>query len=240
MIKEALEYLVGLGAPNISTHGNGLEYSDTVLTPIAPPIPALVSVATLTGFADAVFAMRAKDCLLLVESPIQVSCLDITPNAYAQRRTWATAKYTGQSFPFGRFLQPEEFVIGLRAQFVMSDSVTDDLDYVIRMAANVGSGAVATAEDDGMSQKVTVTRGIALKGSETLKPIVSLTPWRTFPEVLQCTSRFAFRAQGNGDGKVPSLALFEADGGQWKIDAANAIAAWLTNNPKTAGLVTVR
>lgn len=242
MLKEALQYLVGLGAPTITAQGD-LNYTDRTLTLIAPPLEATASVATLTGFADIVAALKMRtpaDCFLLVQSPTQVGCFSIAGDAFGRRQQWVIAAHDGQLFKFGTFMSPEEFAIGLRSKFVVSDSVADDLDYVLKMAANVGAGAVATAEDDGMSQKVTVTRGIALKGTETLKPIVMLTPWATFPEVVQPTRRFVFRARGNGDGQVPSLALFEADGGQWKIDAANAVAAWLQNNPSTSGLVTVR
>jgi hypothetical protein len=239
MIVEAMNRTIQLAAPNVSEH-DGLEYTDKVLTLIAPPMEPGVSTATLTGFADIIEAMTLADCFLLVQSPVQVICFNIKADDYGRRQLWVSAQHDGPQFKFGTFLTPEEFAIGLRSKFVVSDSVVDDLDYVLKMAANVGAGAVATAEDDGMSQKVTVTRGIALKGTEVLKPIVSLTPWRTFPEVIQPTSRFVFRARGNGDGQVPSLGLFEADGGQWKIDAANAIAAWLKNNRATFDLVTVR
>jgi len=239
MIKEALQYLVGLGAPNVSTQ-NDLPYTDKTLTLIAPPVCPNVPVATLSGFADAIAAMQLQECLLLVDSPLSVRCMDIQPSEFGRREVYVIAAHDGAQFKFGQFMNPEEFAIGLRSKFVVADSVTDDLEYVLKMAANVGAGAVATAEDDGMSQKVTVTRGIALKGVETLKPIVSLTPWRTFPEIIQPTSRFVFRARGRGDGQVPELGLFEADGGQWKIDAANSIASWLQSNPATSALVTVR
>ena len=239
MIAEAIDRVLELDKPNISEH-SGLEWTDKVLTVIAPPLSNSVSVATLSGFADVIAAMKLSDCMCLVQNPIGVICQEIVADEYGRRQVFVTAAHDGPQFKFGVFHGPEDFAIGLRAKFVFADSVTDDLEYVLKMAANVGAGAVATAEDDGMSQKVTVTRGIALKGTETLKPIVSLTPWRTFPEVVQPTSRFVFRARGRGDGQVPELALFEADGGQWKIDAANAIAAWLQNTPSTAGLVTVR
>jgi hypothetical protein len=239
MIKEALQYLVGLGAPNVSTQ-NDLPYTDKTLTLIAPPVCPNVPVATLSGFADAIAAMQLQECLLLVDSPLSVRCMDIQPSEFGRREVYVIAAHDGAQFKFGQFMNPEEFAIGLRSKFVVADSVTDDLEYVLKMAANVGAGAVATAEDDGMSQKVTVTRGIALKGTEALKPIVSLTPWRTFPEIIQPTSRFVFRARGRGDGQVPELGLFEADGGQWKIDAANSIASWLHSNPATSALVTVR
>lgn len=239
MISEAIDRILKLAVPNYYADGP-LNYADKPLTLIVPPQAPVVAVNTLTGFADIIAAMQIKDAFLIVQNPVGVLCQSIEADKYGRRQVFVTAAHDGPQFKFGTFMSPEEFAIGLRSKFVVSDSVVDDLDYVLRMAANVGAGAVATAEDDGMSQKVTVTRGIALKGTETLKPIVSLTPWRTFPEVLQPTSRFVFRARGNGDGLVPSLALIEADGGQWKLDAAYAITTWLQANDKTEHLVTVR
>lgn len=54
-----------------------------------------------------------------------------------------------------------------------------------------------------------------------------LRPYRTFREVEQPASRFVLRLQsGQGDG-MPKAALFEADGGAWRLTAIEAIARWL-------------
>jgi len=68
--------------------------------------------------------------------------------------------------------------------------------------------------------------GVTLKAEETLRPIVNLAPYRTFAEIDQVVSRFIFRAQGNENGA--KLALFEADGGRWRLDATAAIKSWLS------------
>jgi hypothetical protein len=63
----------------------------------------------------------------------------------------------------------------------------------------------------------------ALTEQAAPRPIVTLKPYRTFREVDQPASEFLFRMKAV-DGKVPTLALFEADGGKWTIDAVDRIA----------------
>jgi hypothetical protein len=67
---------------------------------------------------------------------------------------------------------------------------------------------------------------VALKAEETLRPIVNLAPYRTFSEIDQVVSRFIFRAHADAEGA--ELALFEADGGRWRLAAVQAIATWLS------------
>ena len=55
--------------------------------------------------------------------------------------------------------------------------------------------------------------------------MVNLAPYRTFAEIDQVVSQFVFRARvGSGSA---NLALFEGDGGRWRLSAVAAIKAWL-------------
>lgn len=74
------------------------------------------------------------------------------------------------------------------------------------------------AIDDGISQTVAAKTGIATVSNVTLPPIIKLAPYRTFVEVEQPEGEFLLRLQ-NG----PKAALFEADGGAWKIQARKNI-----------------
>lgn len=51
---------------------------------------------------------------------------------------------------------------------------------------------------------------------------VTLRPYRTFSEVEQPSSEFIFRIN-----QLANMALFEADGGKWRLDAINNIANYL-------------
>ncbi len=51
---------------------------------------------------------------------------------------------------------------------------------------------------------------------------MTLRPYRTFAEVEQPASQFVFRINQNAQ-----MALFEADGGKWRLEAINNIANYL-------------
>lgn len=53
-----------------------------------------------------------------------------------------------------------------------------------------------------------------------------LRPYRTFLEVEQPESAFVFRMKQDNYGSV-MCAVFEADGGAWKMDATQAIKEYL-------------
>ena len=76
--------------------------------------------------------------------------------------------------------------------------------------------------DNGVTQEVSVRRGVALKEQQTVQPIVHLQPYRTFLEVVQPASDFLLRIDKDGHP-----ALYEADGGAWKLEAKRSIAAYL-------------
>ena len=106
------------------------------------------------------------------------------------------------------------------------------------MAGNITSEAKVQTMDDGVSQDVTVKKGIQKEGWEMVPNPVSLAPYRTFSEVDQPESNFVLRVKANG----PTCALYEADGGAWKAAAMHNIAAYLAyrlNDKKAAGTLDI-
>lgn len=114
----------------------------------------------------------------------------------------------------GQYMDLEEVVIRLKSTFVQ----TETRDILIQLLGNIKEEAVKTSSDDGISQTVTAKTGIATVSNVTLPPIISLAPYRTFIEVEQPEGDFLLRLQ-NG----PRAALFEADGGAWKVQARKNI-----------------
>jgi|CXWL01.1.fsa_nt_gi hypothetical protein len=226
MLKEFVEKILSLAEVNPVKIGE-LDYTDRALHVVAPPCLAGVSLLTLTGLVDLVKAktdnLIADGWLLHVGSHLSVSLVQRQTDVYGRRVVLASSKCEdGQPFAFGRFLDREEFVIGLLSRFVS----TPDLLEVVKLASNLTVSQVAQSEDDGVSQRTTVKQGISLKENVTVKGRVSLSPFRTFREVEQPASEFVFRLRAR-DGGVPECALFEADGGKWKLDAVLAIKTWL-------------
>lgn len=76
--------------------------------------------------------------------------------------------------------------------------------------------------NQSISQEVSVRTGAVLKEQQTVQPIVRLQPYRTFWEVEQPASDFLLRLDKEGHP-----ALYEADGGAWKLEAKRSIAAYL-------------
>lgn len=64
-------------------------------------------------------------------------------------------------------------------------------------------------------------------GNVTVKPRVTLRPFRTFLEVEQPESVFILRLNSNGE-----INLISADGGAWKLEAVRNIAGYFEEHLK--------
>jgi hypothetical protein len=206
---------------------------------LVPPKPDVVLVNTLQGLVDLYAGdldeVKTKGKVLIhITSPTSVSIVAKDVDPWGRLRVYATAEYPKavQQFPFGQFIDPEKFIIAAHIGFqrvkIEQDDGTmaHDLDYVLKIASSISAGQTRDNIDDGITQTVTVKQSVALKAEETLRPIVNLAPYRTFAEIDQVVSRFIFRAHADAEGA--ELALFEADGGRWRLAAVQAIADWLS------------
>lgn len=226
MLKEFIEKIEAMTAQHL-TPLNGLTYTNKPLTLMVEPCASVVPLRTLTGLADLI-KVKTDDLdtqcwLLQVVSHTEVRLIQKSTDPYGRRPALGKSECEdGQPFPFGRFIDREEFVIGLQSRFV----VTPDLVETLKLASNLTASTVAQAEDDGIAQRTTVKQGVTLKKDVTVKSRVVLKPYRTFREVDQPSSEFVFRLRSR-DGSVPDCALFEADGGKWKLDAVLSIKQWL-------------
>lgn len=104
-----------------------------------------------------------------------------------------------------------------------------------KLAGNATAETVVTLVDDGITQMVSMKTGAHMEDTQAVKGLVKLAPWRTFRDVDQPASDFIFRVKKNGD--VPQFALFEADGGAWKLEALDNIARKLSSGLTAATVV---
>jgi hypothetical protein len=96
---------------------------------------------------------------------------------------------------------------------------------VLSIVGNIKEESVKNTGDDGVTQTVTARAGIARVENVEVPNPVMLYPYRTFREVAQPGSLFVLRLR---TGQVaPTCALFEADGGRWRLEAIDRIAAYL-------------
>ncbi|MCF8034691.1 MAG: hypothetical protein K9K66_04330 [Desulfarculaceae bacterium] len=97
-----------------------------------------------------------------------------------------------------------------------------DLEYCAEVATSLVDKAEAVHQDDGLAQTVTLKAGSGSLVRTELKETVKLRPYRTFVDVMQPMSMFKLRVRPGG-----GLALFEADGGRWRLEAMANVQAEL-------------
>lgn len=227
-IKDALSYAVELaGKENkIIRSETGKEYFDSNeynLQELNPrkyaPILELQTLKSLVDYlkSDNDFINNRK-LVVVVDSFHRVSVYDQVDFENGKRPQLISVKATVPVIPFSNWRDQEEFNIMLQSMFI-NDA---DRNLVLDFASHLKIEKGAEAQDNGVTQTVTVRDGVAsLAQAKTPNP-VTLRPYRTFNEVEQPASQFVFRVN-----KSANLALFEADGGKWKLDAVKNISDYL-------------
>ena len=229
--KEALEYLVELGRdeePLVKIGGK--TYSRTGLSPVMENMPSPLE----TSFLDSIVTYIKSDtdgwmeepCQLIIEilSPSNVSVSTELIGNFRQRAKLIDCKaiLPGKSL-YDNFMDVEAFIIRAQSCFVPNDNIAD----VLKVVGNVSLEEAVNVRDDGISQQVTAKSGIARVEKTDLPRRVKLAPYRTFPEIEQPESEFILRAKKDNTGVY--FALFEADGGAWRIEAMKRIKEYFEN-----------
>lgn len=167
-----------------------------------------------------------------VESPVSVTLLKEV-RVIGPRRSfhakYASALLRRPCTIMGKFLSQEQFMIWAGANLADGPEKRELLAIVGGLvAADVRE---VSSNDSGVAQQVQLTAKVSLNTIKTVKPIWTLRPNRTFSDVEQPESQFLLRLK-NGSGDIPEVALFEADGGRWEMDAAKNIAEFLAEQDK--------
>ncbi len=248
MIAEGIQKIIDIAKNPLHTI-HGLQYTEGPLTLVPPPSAAAFSVDTLDGFVNMLEAgidnFEPKNTVIHILSFKSVQLVQCRATEYGKRIAHVEAKPTEGITQFPFFNQPgpqEDFVIGLQTHFqpmpeseFKAGQKVDDLVYLMDLASHITFAEKAKQVDTGVRQEITLQRGIAHKEDVEVRARLTLKPYRTFRELSQPASDFIFRIK---DG--PKLALYEADGGTWKIAAIAAIQEWLTNRIQTSEIATLR
>jgi hypothetical protein len=233
MLKEALQYLIGLGAANKHEIG-GQIFSDKPLHKVPAPVSEPLIVRNLSGLVEYVINNydNQPPMLIHVESPTRVDVYS-TYNRDMKRHHYVRAEAQLPDIPFRRFIDVESFNILLQSCFVPNE----DRARLLAVVGNIQEENIVTVGDSGVSQQVTAKTGVATVGNVIVPNPVQLKPFRTFVEIEQPESLFVFRMQ-----RGPECALFEADGGAWKLEAIIRIREYLDKalaEPIVAGKVRI-
>jgi hypothetical protein len=218
MIKEALQYILSLGENKVE-YLNGQTYTTHKMNLLSDPIAAQLNIRSLSGLVEYLKSnFDTEDKIMVhVESPTEVTAfLELNNDKNREYLIKANAMIPG--FRYEEWYDPETFNIKLQSVFVKNE----DRDVVLQVVGNIREEDVKTFGDNGVSQSVTARVGVATVAQVEVPNPVSLAPYRTFVEVIQPESNFVFRMK-NG----PRCALFEADGGAWKLQAMRNIQTYL-------------
>lgn len=123
----------------------------------------------------------------------------------------------------GRYMSYEAAIIELRSLYIPNDGSAE----LLKLISSVSRESKVSTSDNGVTQQVEARAGVALNTTVTVKPRVSLCPFRTFIEVAQPESEFLLRISDKGE-----IGLFAADGGVWKLEATRNVAAYFEENLK--------
>ena len=233
-LRDAIDRIVELAKPfTLETHG-GHQFCSANLYEVKPEvdIPARYSVDTLEALVKL----------------IRTEGIDHSPRLYVRvdsaRRVMVDTTYTHKEYAeYSRLplyeavsdvprittdqsMTQEQAVVELQSLY----AVTPDRDYLLALLSRIDVNQGVPSVDNGISQEVSVRTGAVMKEQQTVQPIVHLQPYRTFLEVEQPASDFLLRLDKDG-----RPALYEADGGAWKLEAKRNIAAYL--GEKLADLV---
>lgn len=233
MIKEALLYIVGLSEAKVQditlADGTVQTYSDKPLHRLQKHIPMVdkaIEMCTLTSLVDYIKgnidSMSDKMIIQVVDPETVVLFSQLNEERYREKMVVVKARIP--DFRFDTYMDQENFCINLQSKFI--DDPDTDRALILKFAGTMEAGTIAEYGDDGVTQKATVKTGIASKGEAIVPNPVKLRPYRTFLEVEQPASEFIFRVKQNKYDGI-SCAIFEADGGAWKIAATSSIKDYL-------------
>lgn len=163
-------------------------------------------------------AESGRRYIIHVDSPTSV-ILKREQNDIKSTHELVICEAIGGRFPFNQYILPEDFLIKLQTSFENDDK--GNRNNLIAIASNISNKMEDGIVDDGISQTVTVKKGVALKTRETIVNPIVLIPYRTFTEVQQPASPFVFRI--NADGRESRCALFDDNSGMWQIEAMENI-----------------
>lgn len=164
-----------------------------------------------------------------VVGPAEVRVVSPVVGDQRQQFTYLVARPDLPGMVIGKPLELLPFIIQLQTVFAASLERDALLEYV----GGLSTGRTLKIEDDGVSQQVTKQDGVQrISPAQTVRRNWDLAPFRTFHEVEQPGSTYLLRVDGKQmEGYVvPSAALYEADGGAWRVTAIGAVAAWLRSH----------
>ncbi|HBD95059.1 MAG: hypothetical protein A2015_02180 [Spirochaetes bacterium GWF1_31_7] len=233
--KETIQYLIEKEKTSVievdgikynQKHDNSLKTMDLVHYLETKPEP--IHTKTLTGIKDFISTRSVTtpmpdmtDILVHIESYNKISVWSGEHPIFHKRDLLLTSGHEDVFNLKEDYYDFETFLIKVSTMFKESE----DKKTLLLSIGTVKDGVVKTFSDDGLSQTVSAKVGLEMASEKKVPTIVDLKPFVTFNEIDQPTRKFIVRAKSGGE--KPSFALFNADGGAWKLEAIANIKRWL-------------
>lgn len=224
MIKAAIEKIEELAQPNVQVREGRTfffhdgTYEEVIPTVIAPETFCLRSLDAMIKLVktEALMKWAVLPLYVTVNSPTEVACytqVDGEERQYNRTCLYLAAATDVPGWNAKEQMNFEEAMIALRTRF----QNTDDTVYALKLLSDITTGSKVTYNDNGIATSVVTRKGIDLQTNSSIRPIVSLKPYRTFQEVEQPASDFLIRINERG------ILFTEADGGMWRLAARQTI-----------------
>ena len=234
MMKEAIEKIEQMAKASMQNL-RGRDYSSKPIFPVLEPSPKALSITTLTGLRDYLKAdvdtLSPTELIIHIFDYKNVALISRLKEPWQDRDTIVHVECDTFKFPFGQFMDVENFIIRMQSQFVQDESTAA----ILKIVGNVTDSVVKQFNDDGVTQQATVKAGVSRVENIAVPNPVTLAPFRTFLEIEQPASKFVFRMRSGNE--APACALFEADGGTWKNTATLRIKEWLADQIKDIAII---
>lgn len=191
------------------------------------PVPGQLAFFSLEGFADyieedveGVIPTDGNKLIVQVCDEHTVLLLSKPSANHSVRHIIAKCSAKNPDIDFGYHMDSETFNTMLLSKFIQTES----RDKLFGVVSGLVKEQSCNTSDDGVSQVVTVKAGVSMASNVTFKNPVPLRPMRTFSEIEQPESNFTLRVN-----EKAQVALYEADGGAWRIEAVKKIKEYLDN-----------
>lgn len=228
MIKEAIDRIIELSKPATFIDSEGLEryqVSGKLLGMPSSAHEAVVcsSLESLCEFAKDRITRETLDNFFEISGPSSVSIIEINEyDGQEKKESKCICKaILPENFPFGQFMETDKFIIRACDFFERNEAFNE----MIATVSSITDFQQSDVEDDGISQTATTKSGVGRKDRKTISPFVNLRAYRTFREIEQPEVSYLLRIQKSE--KAPMVALFEASGYHWKIQAIDGIAKYI-------------
>lgn len=165
--------------------------------------------------------VKPENCIIVIHSYDDVALYSPVHGASNNRHLIMSASpLTFSAITTDRMISQESFIIELLTRCVRTSSVEE----LVHLISGLTFCESATVDDDGVKSAYLQSEKVLCNNGNP-PSIVSLQPYRIFPEVEQPTSQYLLRI-GSRD-KMPTVGLFEADGGLWRLQAMQNIKEYL-------------